>query len=199
MCCRLLYDAVRLTNRLICNIGLYQPTIQRIIIMQMINNIHQCMARQWTDGTALGSETGARTRAMNEAQWVSTGFLAGHWKGYLSKPRKTTPAATRRIPNHSLSVGHSCRGIAAKTPTNKKLNLSTGTTFDPSPTFKVRKEQTHDAPVASPDNTQKSQVFDRSARRLRLLLDEIYCPRQGDHAYRGLPSPAHHDRRAGER
>jgi hypothetical protein len=53
-------------------------------------------------------------------------------------------------------LGTLAEKMTAKTPINRKLNLSTGTTFDPSPTFKARKEQTHEALMASPDNTQES-------------------------------------------
>ena len=66
--------------------------------------------------------------------------------------------------------------MTAKTPINRKLNLSTGTTFDPSPTFKARKGQTHEALMASPDNTQKSQVFDRSASMYLLFPTKYTTP-----------------------
>src|SRR5262245_24880301 len=66
------------------------------------------------------------------------------------------------MPSHSLDDGRSPRKRTAKTATSTRLSLSTGATLDASPTFRARKQQTQDAPVASPDGIRKSQVFGAS-------------------------------------
>lgn len=58
---------------------------------------------------------------------------------HLLKPRMTTPTPTRKIPNHSLPLGRSCRNMTAKMATSTRLNLSTGATFEASPICNARK------------------------------------------------------------
>ena len=55
------------------------------------------------------------------------------------KARITTPIPTKRMPSHSRAAGRSPRNRTAKRATSKRLSLSTGATFEASPTFKARK------------------------------------------------------------
>ncbi len=87
-----------------------------------------------TIGGIVGVGLGGSTLAVAAADLTSNALTA-----HLLKPRMRTPPPTRRIPNHSLIVGRSWRKTVAKTATNRRLNLSTGATFDASPTFKARK------------------------------------------------------------
>lgn len=152
-----------------------------------------------TDGTAVGSDAGSQTRALHEARWASTGFRAGHWNAYLSKPRITTPAPTRRIPNHSLSVGHSCRkndGKDAYQPETQLIHR-----YDLRPVTHLQGAEGADprSTHGEPGQHPKEPGLRSEREYVTSFPDEVHDPRQGDNAYRRLPSPAHHDRRAGER
>jgi hypothetical protein len=68
-----------------------------------------------------------------------TGFLPEGSNIHLLNPRMMTPAPTRKIPNHSLTVGRSSRKMTAKIATSTRLNLSTGATFEASPICNARK------------------------------------------------------------
>ncbi len=58
---------------------------------------------------------------------------------HFLKPRIRTPAPTKPMPTHSLTLGRSWRKMVAKTATSSRLNLSTGATFEASPICKARK------------------------------------------------------------
>jgi len=53
--------------------------------------------------------------------------------------RTRTPPATSKMPHHSRSDGRSPRNANAKITTRTRLSLSTGATFDASPTCRARK------------------------------------------------------------
>jgi hypothetical protein len=55
------------------------------------------------------------------------------------KAKTSTPAPTIRMPSHSRTDGRSWRNSTANTATSTMLSLSTGATFEASPTFKARK------------------------------------------------------------
>ena len=58
---------------------------------------------------------------------------------YRLMARTSTPPATIAIPTHSRRTGRSPRNAHAKIATNTRLSLSTGATFDASPTWSARK------------------------------------------------------------
>lgn len=58
---------------------------------------------------------------------------------YRLRLRTSTPAPTIAMPIHSLTEGRSCRNAKANTATSSRLSLSTGATFDASPTFNALK------------------------------------------------------------
>ncbi len=64
----------------------------------------------------------------------------------------------RQPPSQSFNARDSRRNKAAKTMTKTTLSLSTGATRDTSPIWIARKQQSHDNPVATPDNTRNSQA-----------------------------------------
>jgi hypothetical protein len=51
----------------------------------------------------------------------------------------STPPPTIRIPSQSRAEGRSCKKATANKATNTTLNLSTGATFEASPTLSARK------------------------------------------------------------
>ena len=61
------------------------------------------------------------------------------FRGYRFRASTSTPAPTMRIPSHSRTDGRSWRNSTANTATRTRLSLSTGATFDASPTFRARK------------------------------------------------------------
>src|SRR6266478_6493214 len=58
---------------------------------------------------------------------------------YRFNPRIRTPAPTMRMPIQSRPDGRSPRKRNANTATSTRLSLSTGATFEASPTFSARK------------------------------------------------------------
>src|SRR5262249_3541977 len=77
------------------------------------------------------------------------------------------------MPNHSLEVGRSWRKMAAKIAISSRLSLSTGTTFEASPTFNAQKKQTHEMPV--PRHTE--------CEGIATFADATHEPGEGDHDY----------------
>lgn len=104
-------------------------------------------------------------------------------RAHFLKPKIRTPAPIMIMPNHSLDVGRSCRKITAKIATSRRLNLSTGATFEASPIFNAPK-------VADPRNAssqagqnQKEPGPRAECEGIAPFASAIHEPGESDHNY----------------
>ena len=111
---------------------------------------------------------------LEKLRWTFSSRLAAAMP-YRLRPRRKTPAVTRRMPIHSRATSRSPRKAKAKTPTRITLSLSTAATLAVAPICSAPIWRTQEAPVADQERGRISP--DRANGLLHLPVSETKAER----------------------